>query len=107
LTRRFNLALATALALAASRVAIAADGLSAVGEHTLCVETNAANMDDAHKTAEELAKAILPLCHAQYEAAMLASMPGRWPKMPPNTARDVELAHTITAIQRYREGGVR
>jgi hypothetical protein len=103
--KRFNLALIAAVAFAGSPVALAADGLTAVREHMLCVAKNAAKMDDGRKSAEEIAKVILTLCHSEHEAAMLASMPDRWSETPPDKAQEMELTHTIAAVEWYRGGG--
>jgi len=102
--KRFNLALIAAVAFAGSPVAIAADAQTAVRDHMLCVAKNAAKMDDGRKSAEEIAKMILPLCHSEHEAAMLASMPERWSETPPDKAQEVELTHTVAAVEWYRGG---
>ncbi len=87
------------LALAIAQGVPAGD--AAVRAHLECVHDQVAKLDDGRMDPQRLAKTILPLCHAEHEAAVQATggSPARFDK----DRQELELMHTWAAVLLARQ----
>ena len=67
-----------------------------------CVGRNIAKVDDGHMDPRHLALAIRPMCHAQHESAMQATMLDAWRKTPRTQANELEIDHTLAAVLYFK-----
>ena len=89
--------MAVAIGLVLAQDSVSID--NAVQGHLNCVRAYVAKLDDGRIPANRLAKLIVPLCHAEHEAAMQASEKESWQRTPEQDRHDVEIEHTLAAIQ--------
>ncbi len=96
-------------AAALGHQALAADASSddaAVRVHMECVRVRMLSLDDGRTDPKRLAEQILPLCHAEHEAAMGRPSASGAAEASDAASHEVELDHTLAAVLLLRKRGL-